>query len=207
MTMVVTEDDGDDDETNDGVKANGGYNGTAMAGTTTTTTTTTTVKPKVTYRNRYRINRGDEVYKTYAVRADKVVSLKDAEEYHRAGQNKHQRRRNTVEVECRLRVPGDGAGHGHWKADRPADHYYGVRKSVAYKYRADPPPSDAFAAVSSASSVAEDDDGGGVDDDDDDDDGMASDADNGVGAARPTTFIFVRSVLAVSVATMAARLQ
>lgn len=191
--MVVTEDDGDDDETNDGAKANG----TAIG--TTTTTTTTTVKPKVTYRNRYRINRGEEVYRTYAVRADKVVSLKDAEEY-RAAQNKHQRRRNTVEVECRLRVPGDGAGHGHWKADRPADHYYGARRSVAYKYRADPPPSDAFAAVSSASSVADDDDDNGVVNE------ITSDADNG--ATHPaTTFIFVQSVLAVSVSIIAARLQ
>lgn len=191
VTVVVTEDDGDDDETNDG---GGGNNGTV---TSTTTTTTTTARPKLTYRNRYRMNRGGgEEYKTYAVRADKVVSLKTVEEY-RAVHGKHQRRRNTVEVECRLRVPGDGAGHGHWKADRPADHYYGVRKSVAYKYRGDQSPSDAFAAVSSASSVSDDHDGGGGGDGDE----VASEVDNGAGV------LFVRSALIVSLATAAARLQ
>ncbi|XP_025200975.1 uncharacterized protein LOC112598661 [Melanaphis sacchari] len=163
VTSVVTVDDGDDDESNDG-----SANATMTSSTTTTTTTTTTTaKPKLANRNkRYRGNwggDGDGEYKKYAVRATSVVSLKDAEEYRNSKpHNQHNRRRNTVDVECRLRVPGDGAGNGHWKADRPAGRYYAARKSVAYKYRNDLPPlGDTMAAVSSASSMAEDEDGGG----------------------------------------------
>ncbi|XP_050053752.1 uncharacterized protein LOC114133081 [Aphis gossypii] len=160
VTSVVTEDDGDDDETNDGVQAANNATMTPSTTTATTTTTTTTAKPKSVYRNnRYRSGNRDAEYKKYAVRATSVVSLKDAEEYRNRKPNQHHRRRNTVDVECRLRVPGDGAGDGYWKADRPPGRYYAVRKSVAYKYRNDvPPPGDPFAAVSSASSVADDDD-------------------------------------------------
>lgn len=151
VTVSVTEDDGNDDD-----------DGTVEVTTTTTSTTTTTAKPKTTYRNRYRGGSGgggdgdNTAFKKYAVRAVKVVPLKAVEE-HRLKQQR--RRTGVVEVECRLRVPGDGTGGGRWEADRPADRYYGVRKSVAYKYRGggggqQPSSSgDAYAAVSSASSA------------------------------------------------------
>ncbi|XP_026812164.1 uncharacterized protein LOC113553179 [Rhopalosiphum maidis] len=213
VTSVVTEDDGDDDETNDGVASQTSNATMTPSTTTTTTTTTTTAKPKSVYRNnRYR-GRADGEYKKYAVRATSVVSLKDAEEYRNGKPNQHHRRRNTVDVECRLRVPGDGAGDGHWKADRPADRYYAVRKSVTYKYRNDlPPPGDAFAAVSSASSVAEegDDDadnyGGGVDRGA----GGASNAqdageDAGSAGTRPTAAACFSIVVAAAAAVAAAR--
>lgn len=176
VTSVVTEDDGDDDETNDGVQTTNNATMTPSTTTPTTTTTTTTAKPKSVYRNnRYRGGNRDGEYKKYAVRATSVVSLKDAEEYRNRKPNQRHRRRNTVDVECRLRVPGDGAGDGYWKADRPPGRYYAVRKSVAYKYRNDvPPPGDAFAAISSASSVA---------DDDNDDDSDNYGGDRGVNGA------------------------
>lgn len=192
VTMVVTDDDGDDDENNDDKN-----NGT----TTAVPVTTTTVKPKMW--NRYRSVRDDDVqYKTYAVRANRVVSLKDAEEYRGTAQNK-QRRRNTVDVECRLRVPGDGAGNGYWKADRPANRYYGARKSVSYKYRADPPPAnDAFAAVSSASSVSEDD---GKDDAGEDAGAVAEEGNGGAAVGRSPAFIFVQTTIFACIAFAAAR--
>lgn len=195
VTMVVTEDDGDDDENNDD-----GNNGT-----TTAVPITTTAKPKMW--NRYRSNRDDNVqYKTYAVRANRVVLLKDTEEYRGTAQNKH-RRRNTVDVECRLRVPGDGAVNGYWKADRPANRYYSARRSVSYKYRADPPapPNDAFAAVSSASSIAED-DGRDDDNDDDDDDAVGRERNNGGAAAGAhPAFVFVQTMIFAGIAVIAAR--
>uniref|UniRef100_A0A2S2P115 Uncharacterized protein n=1 Tax=Schizaphis graminum TaxID=13262 RepID=A0A2S2P115_SCHGA len=212
VTSVVTEDDGDDDETNDGIAPQTSNATMTPSTTTTTTTTTTTAKPKSVYRNS-RWGRSD--YKKYAVRATSVVSLKDAEEYRNSKPNQHHRRRNTVDVECRLRVPGDGAGNGHWKADRPADRYYAARKSVAYKYRNDlPPPGDAFAAVSSASSVADDDDddadnyGGGVDR------GASGapnaqdaggDGDAGSTGTRPTAAASFSIVVATAIAVAAAR--
>ncbi|XP_025404839.1 uncharacterized protein LOC112679305 [Sipha flava] len=181
VTVVVMEDDGDDDESNDGDSSS------------TTTTTTTTVRPKVTYRNRFRANRGEEVYRKYAVRANKVVSLRDAEELHGG----KQRRRNAVDVECRLRVPGEGTGHGRWKADR----FYGAHKSVSYKYRGDQQTAtgDAFAAVSSASSVADDDSGrrDGKDDGD-----VHGDANRGGRSQHASAF--VRSAIVFGAATVAA---
>lgn len=194
VTMVVTEDDGDDDENNDD-KSNG---------TTTAVPVTTTVKPKMW--NRYRSIRDDDVqYKTYAVRANRVVSLKDAEEYRSTAQNK-QRRRNTVEVECRLRVPGDGAGNGYWKSDRPANRYYGARKSVSYKYRADPPPAnDAFAAVSSASSLSEDDGKNDDADDDDDDNGADAEDDNSGAEAIGFSSVLVQTTIFACIAAAATR--
>ncbi|CAI6365408.1 unnamed protein product [Macrosiphum euphorbiae] len=216
VTSVVTEDDGDNDETNDGATTT-----TSTTTSTTTTTTTTTAKPKA-FRNRFRGNRaGEDEYKKYAVSATSVVSLKDAEEYRNSKPHQHQRRRNTVDVECRLRVPGDGAGNGHWKADRTADLYYSVRKSVAYKYRNDlPPPGDAFAAVSSASSVADDDDddadtyGNGSDRGADSNDApKAQNADDdAISGATSVTASFstvvvrsVQTIAAAAVATAAAR--
>lgn len=194
VTMTVTDDDGDDDESNDGTE-------NSMGGSSsTTTTTTTTARPKVTYRNRFRANRVEEEYKKYAVRADKVVSLKDAEELH----DGKQRRRNTVEVECKLRVPGDGASKGRWKANRPANQYYTAHKSVAYKYRADQQTAagDAFAAVSSASSVADDDGDGHRDGDHGDGDGDDDDANHGSRSQRAS--VFVQSAIVVGAATVAA---
>lgn len=217
VTSVVTEDDGDNDESNDGIAAQ--TTTATLTTSTATTTTTTTAKPKA-YRNRYRGNREEE-YKKYAVSATSVVSLKDAEEYRNSKSHQHQRRRNTVDVECRLRVPGDGAGNGHWKADRSPDLYYSARKSVAYKYRNDlPPPGDAFAAVSSASSVADDDDddadnyGNGGDRGADNDNALnaqGSDNDANSGATSVTesfSAVVVRSaqmIAAVAFVTAAAR--
>lgn len=216
MTSVITEDDGDNDETNDGATTT-----TSTTTSTTTTTTTTTAKPKA-FRNRFRGNRpGEDEYKKYAISATSVVSLKDAEEYRNSKPHQHQRRRNTVEVECQLRVPGDGAGNGHWKANRTADLYYSVRKSVAYKYHNDlPPPGDAFAAVSSASSVADDDDndadtyGNGSDRGADSNDApKAQNADDdAISGATSVTASFstvvvrsVQTIAAAAVATAAAR--
>lgn len=191
VTMVVTEDDGDDDESNDGVTENDGG-----SSTTTTTTTTTTVRPKMTYRNRFRATRGPEVYKKYAVRADKVVSLRDAEELYGGGK---QRRRNAIEVDCRLRVPGLGTDHGRWKADQ----FYGTHKSVSYKYRGDQQTAagDPFAAVSSASSMADDENGRRDGDNERNDD---DDNNRGGRSRHASGFVQFAIVVGAAVVTVAA---
>ncbi|VVC28591.1 Immunoglobulin-like fold [Cinara cedri] len=154
VSVLVLEDDGDDDETNDEEVKN-----------VTTTTTTTTPRPRVHHWNRYRSYREGEVFRNYSIRASKVVSLKDVEQYgldenNRTTERPADYRPYTIDVECRLKMPGDDTADGFWKSGRPDNLYYSVRKSVAYKYRADPPPPppDAFTSVSSASSVADADD-------------------------------------------------
>lgn len=186
VSVSVTEDDGDDDENNDDLGEAASGNGTDV--TTTTTTTTTTPRPKM-YRNRFR-GGAEMTFKRYAVRASKVVSLVDAEKYRAKQADNRRRRVGAVDVECRLRVPGDGTGGGRWKADRPADHYYGAHRSVAYKYRGaeQQPSGDAFAAVSSASSV----------DDDAANDAPDQDADSGAATPSTRTLLFVLATGAVS---------
>lgn len=192
LHVVVSDDDGDDDDTNDTEVKN-----------TTLTTTTTTSRPRAHHWGRYRYtsHREGEVFRNYSIRATKVVSLKDVDLYGNRNNGNtttdrptQEYRPNSVEVECRMRVPGDGTSDDFWKADRPDNRVYIVRKSLTYKFHADPPPPppDAFTSVSSASSMSDTGDGK--------DDAAARGANTAGAGPKPAGIHIIQSMIVAGVA-------
>lgn len=191
LNVVVLDDDGDDDDTNDAEVKN-----------TTITTTTTTTRPRVHHWGRYRYtsHREGEVFRKYSIRATKVVLMKDVDLYRNVDSGNtttdrpaQEYRPNSVDIECRMRVPGDGTSDNFWKPDRPDNRVYIVRKTLTYKFHADPPPPpDAFTSVSSASSMSDTNDGK--------DNAAAQGTNTAGGGPKPAGIHIIQSMIVAGVA-------